>query len=140
MPVRWFSPALAVAGLAVMAGMVTPTLGDGKPRKSAAETGKTYGLALSATAYCPGGVLTDKGKAFALSYTGKDAAAFKAESETILEAWGKGTRCNIDEMDPRQFSMCAIMRKRNCQALWAQIGPGGSVVPDLIDIDYSTLE
>ncbi len=140
MPLRWFRPAVAVAGLAVMAGMVPPSLGDGRARKSAAEAGKIYGLALAATAYCPGGVLTDKGKAFARSYTDKDTAAFKAESETILEAWGKGTRCNIDEMDRQQFSMCMIMRKRNCQALWAQIGPGGSVVPDLIDVDYSNLE
>ena len=120
--------------LLAVTGATGAEAGD-KPALTAAQAGQHYGLVRAAAEFCPGGIITEKGKAFAAPYdSGPDAATFKAEADKIVEAWRIGTRCVEGEMDRTQLSMCTSMHLKNCRAAWAQMGPTGSVLPGLIDV------
>ncbi len=130
-------------GLTVALCLAQQSLGlaETAPTMTAAEAGEKFGLVRAAAEFCPAGVVTEKGKAFAAPYeAGPEAAVFKAEVDKIVEAWRQGTRCVEGEMDRMQLAMCRTMHLRNCRAVWAQMGPDGAVLPGLIDADYSQTE
>lgn len=130
--------ALLLAGVTVLAAAAGA---DPLPQpKTPAEHGQLYGLALAAAEFCPGGIVTDKGKAYAAEFKGADGDVFNAEATKIVEAWRLGTKCPEIEMDRQQLAMCRTAHLRNCRAAWIQLGPDGSVRPGFIDTDYSKLD
>lgn len=125
--------------LAVAPLVPVTTLAEEVPL-SASIAGERYGLAMAASSYCPAGIITDKGKALGERFEGADAEAFKAQAEKVLEAWRTGSDCDEDKMDRYQLGMCRTMRLKNCRAVWTQLGPDGSVMPGLVDTDYSKVD
>lgn len=131
------------AGLAAVITVATfaPALAEAPPQpKTVVEHGQLYGLALAAAEFCPGGVVTEKGKAYAAEFSGADADVFKAEADKVVAGWRAGTQCREGEMDRPQLAMCRTARLRNCRAAWIQLGPEGNVRPGTIDTDYSKLD
>lgn len=124
-----------VTGLGVTAGA------DPLPQpKTPVEHGQLYGLALAAAEFCPGGIVTDKAKAYAAEFKGADGEVFNAEATKIVEAWRSGTKCPEAEMDRQQLTMCRTAHLRNCRAAWIQLGTEGSMRQGFIDTDFSKID
>lgn len=139
-PIQWPATALALAAAGLMTVLMPAAALAGDAALPAAKAGELLGLAEAAAKFCPAGVVTEKGKALAKTYTGADAEAVATESAKVLEAWTLGAACDELKMDRTELTMCRTMRLRNCRAVWTQLGPDGTVIPGLVDTDYSKVE
>ncbi len=122
-------------GLVLAVFAVTATAHGGE--LSVSDAGARYGQAQSASKFCPGGKITDKAESLAQSFTGDDAAVFKAGADNVTAAWDKAFACI--EIDPatNRKTECRKMRLTSCRQAWIEIGAEGKDVPGLLDVDFS---
>lgn len=101
------------------------------PLLSARDAGARYAQAQGAAETCPGFRVGKAAEGLKANYQGDDLKAFNDQSAKIYEAWQKVKNCSRP-LDPNP---CRIMIQMSCQSAAAEIGPGGTAVPDLIELN-----
>jgi hypothetical protein len=99
---------------------------------TAKDLGARYGQALGVLEICHGTKLTDKAKTLGDAFSGADQQDFKAQAAKVFDAWLKVKACSR----PDDANQCKIMMDASCAAAYAEIGPGGSAVADLVTFPY----
>jgi len=94
-----------------------------------AQAGARYGQALGAVEICPGWTASERATDLGKSFTGDDLATFKSQTAKTLDAWIAVRNC-VRQQDPNE---CKVIMDKSCSSAVAEIGPGGSAVPGLID-------
>jgi hypothetical protein len=94
------------------------------------EAGARYGEARGASQLCPGFAMSKSADALAVAYQGADQKVFQAQAEKIFDAWRKVKNC-VRPLDPNP---CRIMIELSCRSALSEIGPNGSVRPDLLEL------
>jgi hypothetical protein len=110
--------------------LVTNSIADPMPRKDAREAGARYAQAHGAANTCGGLRVTKNAEALKTQYSGSDLDAFNAQAANILASWQKVKNCTL----PNDPNPCRIMIQLSCQSAVSEIGPGGSAIPDLLEI------
>ena len=99
--------------------------------KNARDAGARYGQALGATDTCGGLRVGRNANSMKEKFRGEDLKAFNAQAAEVYAAWQTVKNCTRP-MDPNP---CRIMIQLSCQAAVSEIGPNGSAMPDLLEID-----
>jgi hypothetical protein len=130
--IRFVAFALVLSSLPVGAQSLTSTAHTSTvPTLNARDAGARYAQAQGAAATCPGFRIGKAAETLRANYQGDDLKTFNDQSAKIYEAWLKVKNCSRP-LDPNP---CRIMIQMSCQSAAAEIGPGGTAVPDLLELN-----
>lgn len=101
------------------------------PAKNAREAGARYAQALGAAETCGGLRVSKMAEALKAEFHGADLKAFNEQAADIYASWQKVKNCSRP-LDPNP---CRIMIQLSCQSAVSEIGPEGSAIPNLLEID-----
>jgi hypothetical protein len=99
--------------------------------KNPKEAGARYAQALGAAETCGGLRVGKRAEDLKAEFQGDDLKAFSAQAADVYAAWQKVKNCSRP-LDPNP---CRIEIQFSCQAAVSEIGPEGSAVPNLLEID-----
>lgn len=123
-----WKPVLLTATILVLS--FSPASAQSLP-KNPKEAGARYAQALGAAETCGGLRVGKRAEDLKAEFQGEDLKAFSEQAANVYAAWQKVKNCSRP-LDPNP---CRIEIQFSCQAAVAEIGPEGSAVPDLIEID-----
>ncbi|MBS0253131.1 MAG: hypothetical protein JSR78_18890 [Proteobacteria bacterium] len=95
------------------------------------DIGSRYAQARGASETCAGGKMTDKAAVLPSVYSGAELDVFNAQEKKIYDAWMRAKHCSQD--DPS--NQCKLVIDESCAAAISEIGPSGSALPGLFEIN-----
>ncbi len=105
-------------------------VGAQPPTRNAREAGARYAQAVGAAETCGGLRVSNRAEALKAQYFGEDLKAFNEQVAAVYASWQKVKNCSRP-LDPNP---CRIMIQLSCQSAVSEIGPGGSAIPNLLEI------
>ncbi|CAA2137115.1 hypothetical protein [Hyphomicrobium sp. ghe19] len=124
------TPASGMGYLLVLFLGLTNAFAGASSSLSPQEAGARYGEALGAIEVCDGTALTDKAKNLKASFAGAELDRFTAQAAKIYSAWVTVKNC-VHQNDPNP---CRIIIQKSCLEATSEIGPQGSALPGLLDV------
>jgi hypothetical protein len=99
--------------------------------KNAREAGARYAQAHGAAETCGGLRVAKMAEDLKAQFQGDDLKVFREQAADVYAAWQKVKNCSLP-LDPNP---CRIQIQLSCQAAVSEIGPAGSAIPNLLEVD-----
>jgi hypothetical protein len=103
---------------------------------SAADAGARYGQAVAASKICPAGAVTAKATSLKSSFIDENSKIFEVEAAKVTSGWDQAFKCVDRDPNTGRTTSCRRMKLLNCRQAWLEIGPEGSAIPGLLDMNY----